>query len=165
MGYIGSHIHQIRESGWGQKPLLYPGVHCLIFNEAGELLMGYREDLGGWSSVGGGCMEINESVEQLLKREVEEETGRKVATFFPFGIMSDPAKSTVRYKHGDVMHCVTTAMTVTLDGPPGGGVDADEHRDMAFYPLEKLPQPLHSVTAEIIKLYQQWKATGQFQLS
>ena len=57
----------------------YPrvGIGVLIFNEAGEILLGQRINAHGTGSYGppGGHLEFGESLEECAIREVAEETG------------------------------------------------------------------------------------------
>lgn len=53
------------------------GVFALIFNEQGHILLGHRRDTDWWN-LPGGCMEIGETVDEALRREVQEETGLEI---------------------------------------------------------------------------------------
>ena len=62
------------------KPLLggptsiRPGACAIIFDDSGKVLLERRSDNGFWG-LPGGAVEVGESVEQAVKREVMEETG------------------------------------------------------------------------------------------
>ena len=60
-----------------KRPLV--GVGALIF-QRGRILMAQRgkEPLKGWWSLPGGALEIGESLDSAVRREVLEETGLKV---------------------------------------------------------------------------------------
>ncbi len=70
------------------------GVNALIFNEAQEVLLALRRDIGWWNLPGGG-MELGETVTASLVREVLEETGLEVSVERPVGIYSKPQKREV----------------------------------------------------------------------
>lgn len=53
------------------------GVSALVLNKKGEVLLTQRQDLQTWAFPGGG-MEKGESLQEAVKREIEEETGIKI---------------------------------------------------------------------------------------
>ena len=83
-----------------------PGATAIIFNESGEVLLQKRSDNGWWSLPGGG-MDIGESIEQCVIREVFEETGLQVTVTRLVGISSDPEQhSVMSYPDGAVVQYV-----------------------------------------------------------
>ncbi|GLV56462.1 DNA mismatch repair protein MutT [Dictyobacter sp. S3.2.2.5] len=68
-------------------------VSALIFHEE-QILLALRRDIGWWNLPGGG-MEIGETVEEALHREVLEETGLKVEIEQLVGVYSKPQKQEV----------------------------------------------------------------------
>ncbi len=70
------------------------GVFALIFNEQAQILLGHRRDIDWWNLPGGG-MEIGETVDEALCREVLEETGLKVEVERLVGVYSKPQKQEV----------------------------------------------------------------------
>jgi 8-oxo-dGTP diphosphatase len=66
------------------------GVNALIFEE-GRVLLAHRRDIDWWNLPGGG-MELGETVEDAIRREVREETGLEVAVEYLVGVYSKPQK-------------------------------------------------------------------------
>ncbi|MDQ2884580.1 MAG: NUDIX domain-containing protein [Chloroflexota bacterium] len=66
------------------------GVDALIFDE-GRVLLAHRRDIDWWNLPGGG-MELNETVEEAVCREVREETGLEVVVDYLVGVYSKPQK-------------------------------------------------------------------------
>lgn len=64
----------------GGSKLLHPVVHLHLFNPAGEIYLQKRPDWkdiqpGKWDTAVGGHVDLGESVQQALVREVREEVG------------------------------------------------------------------------------------------
>lgn len=68
-------------------------VSALIFNE-GNILLAHRRDIDWWNLPGGG-MEMGETVDEALRREVYEETGLEVEVGHLVGVYSKPQKQEV----------------------------------------------------------------------
>lgn len=66
------------------------GVSALIFEE-GCVLLAHRRDIDWWNLPGGG-MELGETVEEAVCREVLEETGLEVIVECLVGVYSKPQK-------------------------------------------------------------------------
>src|SRR5437660_12203651 len=70
------------------------GVFALIFDEDQRVLLAHRRDIDWWNLPGGG-MEVGETVEEAVCREVREETGLEVVVEYLVGVYSKPQKQEV----------------------------------------------------------------------
>jgi 8-oxo-dGTP diphosphatase len=68
-------------------------VSALLFDEC-RVLLAHRRDIDWWNLPGGG-MELGETVEEAVKREVLEETGLEVEVEQLVGVYSKPQKREV----------------------------------------------------------------------
>jgi len=101
------------------------GVYALIFNQEREILLALRRDIDWWNLPGGG-LEIGETVEEGVCREVREETGLVVEVDHLVGVYSKPQKQEV----------VLAFLCRTL----GGMLTAtEESRECRYFPPEALP--------------------------
>jgi ADP-ribose pyrophosphatase YjhB (NUDIX family) len=123
-----------------------PGTNAIIFNDSGELLLERRSDNGFWG-LPGGAMEIGESVEQAVKREVFEETGLDVTVGRLVGVYSDPRYYTIMsYPGGDLVHFVTVVFECRQRD--GELRISEESTDIGYFDVEALPDNIllsHSV--------------------
>ncbi len=76
------------------SPIFRIGVFALIFNHEHQILLGHRRDIDWWNLPGGG-MEVGETVDEALCREVREETGLEVKVEQLVGVYSKPQKQEV----------------------------------------------------------------------
>jgi 8-oxo-dGTP diphosphatase len=68
-------------------------VYALIFDEE-RILLAHRRDIDWWNLPGGG-MELSETPDQALRREVYEETGLEVEVGQLVGVYSKPQKQEI----------------------------------------------------------------------
>ena len=86
-----SHMQDL--SGSSNSTQFRIAVSALIFEE-GNVLLALRRDINWWNLPGGG-MEVGETVEEAVCREVLEETGLHVEVEFLVGVYSKPQKQEV----------------------------------------------------------------------
>jgi 8-oxo-dGTP pyrophosphatase MutT (NUDIX family) len=133
MGYVEEICRLI-----GHQTLITPGVRAVIRDDAGAVLLQLRGDFRIWGLPAGG-MELDESVQDAVRREVFEETGLTVVRAHPYAIYSDP-RYAFTYPNGD--HCQPFTVAFLVDEWTGTLVaDGDESLDLAFFPLDALPPP------------------------
>lgn len=111
--------------------LLHPVVHLHVFNSRGELYLQKRPEWkdiqpGKWDTAVGGHVDLGESVEQALRREVREELG--ITDFTPERVTHYVFES-VRERE-----LVFTYKTV-YDGPVYPSDELDGGR---FWPVEEI---------------------------
>jgi 8-oxo-dGTP pyrophosphatase MutT (NUDIX family) len=112
------------------------GVLALIERDA-TLLLERRSDCGRWGLVGGG-VNVEESLEDALRREVREETGLIVASHELYGVLSDPSRI-VRYPDGNVVRLIAFVYRTEVEGFETLR-RSDESEELRFFGPEELPE-------------------------
>lgn len=100
-------------------------VYALIFNPEHEILLALRRDIDWWNLPGGG-LELGETVEEGVCREVREETGLEVEVDHLVGVYSKPQKQEI----------VLTFLCRTLGGTL---TTTDESRECRYFAPEAMP--------------------------
>ena len=134
----------------GTMKIIVPGVRALIFDADGRLLLERQTAFGSWS-LPHGCVDLGESALDAVIRETAEEVGVRIQRADLFGVYTDPKYSVV-YPNGDQVQTFTIAFLVhEWTGTPRP--DGDEVDDVAFFPLDALPEPLYEIHRETIDDY------------
>jgi 8-oxo-dGTP pyrophosphatase MutT (NUDIX family) len=144
----------------GTRTLINPGVRAIIRDDNGAVLLQLRGDFRIWGLPAGG-MELGESVQDAVKREVYEETGLTVVKARPFGIYTDP-RFAFSYPNGD--HCQPFTVAFLVDEWTGTlTADGDESLDLQFFPLDALPpaEQMHPPHRQCILDFHRFLETGQ----
>lgn len=115
-----------------------PGTCAIIFDDGGNILLEQRSDNGFWGLPGGG-VEVGESVEQAVKREVMEETALLVEVKRLVGVYSDPLQYNISsYPSGDIVQWVTMVFEcVHIDGELR---ISHESTDIGYFDINHLPK-------------------------
>ena len=124
----------------GQPQAVRAGVSAAIFDGDGRVLLEHRSDNGFWGMPGGG-VDIGESVEQAVKREVLEETGLRVEVKRLVGVYSDPRQHNIAsYPDGNVFQGVSFLFEcVRKDGELRM---SDESTDLRYFDVNELPEKM-----------------------
>ena len=118
-------------------------VSALIFEE-GRVLLAHRRDIDWWNLPGGG-MEVGETVDEALCREVAEETGLEIEVEQLVGVYSKPQKQEIVL----TFRCHITGGTLTA---------TEETRECRYFAPDALPTntlPKHRQRIEDALLHQQ----------
>ncbi len=118
------------------KALFRIGVFGVILEE-GQVLLSLRRDIDWWNLPGGG-MELGETVDEALCREVLEETGLQVRVGRLVGVYSKPQKQEV-------------VLTFLCHIAGGDLRETEEVRESRFFPLDALPARMLPKHAERVR--------------
>ena len=132
-----NYIATLREK-FGHAPLLSVGCACLVINEKDEILLEKRKDNGLYCLPGGG-IELGETVEEGLRREIKEETGIDLPDVHFLMALSGEREKLI-YPNGDVVYYVDFIYYAKVDSATCTPKIADGESTMvAFTHKEKLP--------------------------
>ena len=107
MGYVDNLRQYV-----GHDPLILNGSVVILLNEKRQVLLQERKSPDGFWGLLGGLMELGESTEEVLRREVFEETGMTLPDVKLFNVYSG-ADFLVRVpENGDEFYVVTTVYLV-----------------------------------------------------
>lgn len=117
----------------GSEPviLVFAGA-CVVRDD--ELLLQRRADDGTWG-LPGGALELGESAEETVLREVADETGIDVRVD---GLLGVHTKYHHRYPNGDVAQPITVIFRCTPVGAAARPVDG-ESLELRWFPLAAVP--------------------------
>lgn len=128
----------------------YIGVGCgaFIVNEKNELLLQLRNkapEKEYWS-IPGGRVELFETFEQAVKREVKEETGVDVEVVRLLGICDHIIENEER-------HWVSPSYLCKIVKGEPQIMEPTKHLDMKWFSLENLPEKITITTQDAIQKY------------
>ena len=133
MGYIEELRKKI-----GHMRILLPGCNAVIQNEAGQILLQQRAYPRGKWGLPGGLMELGESTEETIRREVEEETGLVLGKLTLFGVYSGQGYR-CKAENGDLFD-VVIIVYITNDYAGEPAVMDDESISFEWFDLDSLPE-------------------------
>ena len=108
--------------------MLQAGAFATILNELGEVLLCHRPDVDLWNAPGG-RVEAGESPWEAVVREIREETGVEAEVVRLASISWKPERQEMLFQF--VCSIVAGQLSLT-----------DECDGFAYFPLDKLPEPL-----------------------
>jgi 8-oxo-dGTP diphosphatase len=136
-----------------QKGVDYIGVSAgaMVFNDAGELFLSKRSqncknERGHWEVPGGG-VELGETLEAAVKREMLEEYGTEIEIIeqFPAADHLIPA---------DGQHWVATTFLARFKkGQKPKIMEPDKCDEIGWFSLDHLPKPLSLITLADLRQY------------
>jgi ADP-ribose pyrophosphatase YjhB (NUDIX family) len=142
------------DAGGGYDGYVTAGVGCgaIVFNERDEVLLIQRPS-GAWWYPTGFC-DVGESPAENAAREVREETGFIVTPQRLIGIIDSlKAGSAMRHLYSMLFYCRLDGGTITPHPL--------ETLDVAFFPLDRLPEPLHGRDRKWIALAREFHFEGR----
>lgn len=142
MGYI----QKLRELV-GHRPLIMPGANMIVVDKNNRLLLQLRSDNKCWG-LPGGAMEPGETLEEVAKRELYEETNLVAKNLTLFNVYSGE-EFYYKYPHGDeVYNVITTFICTEFEGVMRK--DENEVLDIEFFHYDDLPSTLNPPEIPII---------------
>ncbi|MHA7263678.1 NUDIX hydrolase [Arthrobacter sp. TMN-37] len=119
----------------GHAPLWLPGVGAVVYNEAGEVLLGRRADNGRWAIITG-MVDPGEEPAQAMRREVYEETGVdvEVEVLLNVGVVGP-----ITFPNGDVCTFLNLDFRCRYLGGEAR-VNDDESLEVGWFALDALPE-------------------------
>ena len=145
MGYVRDIRRKI-----GHDPLLIVGASVIAVNDKGELLLQRRSDNGCWG-YHGGCVELNERVEDAARREFREETGLVAEELTLLGVFSG-SETAYTYPNGDLASIVDVVFVCrawTGEMLPQNG----EVNELRFFAPEDVPDNISPPNIPALKVF------------
>ena len=142
MGYI----QEIRKYV-GHSPIMVTAAMCIIYDKEKGILLEKRTDNGMWC-VPGGALELGETLEEALKREVKEETSLDIFNPKLFDVkagvhMVYPNKDEVYY----------TDVVYEINEYKGELKPDAESKELVWVPIDKLPDNIMPTQIEYIEKF------------
>jgi ADP-ribose pyrophosphatase YjhB (NUDIX family) len=138
----------------GNMPLILTGAAGAVFHN-GELLLVLHREKNLWQ-IPGGLQEINETLENTVKREIKEELGLTLEVKALIALLSDP-KWGWKYPNGFQIHPVTAFFHME------GEIDMNKIRiqeseilDYSFFRLDRIPGNTFPCCKEKIRILSEY---------
>lgn len=106
-----------------------------------------RDEHGCWD-FGGGGVDVGESIEDCLVREVHEEFGVDILESNFLG-----HREAFRNQNGVDTHWLCFYYQVLVDREKVINNEPEKHDELGWFRFDNLPQPLHSMIEEDIEMY------------
>lgn len=132
--------------------LLQDGAAAAIVNENGEILLQSRADRDEWGFPGG-CQELGERFEDVVIREVKEETNLDVREedLELIKLVSGMSRKN-SYPNGDVV--INNTAFYLVHSYSGELRWDSESKEMKFFALDNLPENLHD--PDLVEIYKSY---------
>lgn len=134
MEHIQNYIQWIRSKVGHEKIILVFAGGC-IRNDKGEILLQRRADSAKWGFPGG-AIELGETPQMAVVREVKEETGLDVEVGELIGVYTE---CDMKYPNGDEAQSICMAYELKVIG---GELccDKSETLELKYFPLDNIPE-------------------------
>ena len=134
MEYTQNYIQWIRSKVGHEKIILVFAGGC-IRNDKGEILLQRRADSAKWGFPGG-AIELGETPQMAVVREVKEETGLDVEVGELIGVYTE---CDMKYPNGDEAQSICMAYELKVIG---GELccDKSETLELKYFPLDNIPE-------------------------
>jgi 8-oxo-dGTP pyrophosphatase MutT (NUDIX family) len=113
---------------------IVPAASAVVIGDNNRILLQKRRDNGLWSLPGGG-MELGESIEETIIREVKEETGYDVKVLKCIGIYTDP-EHVIEYSDGEIRQQFSICFACEITG--GSLEVSSESKEVEFISLDQI---------------------------
>jgi len=121
----------------GNQKLIIPSVRAIILDESNRILYIKRKGNNKWALPAGG-IELNESIEECLRREVKEETGLEVVKATLVAMYTGRQYSIIN-RFGDEYQGFE--FLFRIDEWNGTvQTETEETSDIGFFPMDDLPE-------------------------
>jgi 8-oxo-dGTP pyrophosphatase MutT (NUDIX family) len=138
-----------------QKGIDFVGVSIVYFchDGKGNFLMHKRskearDEHGIWD-IGAGALELHDTVEGTLKKEIKEEYGTDVISFEFLGF-----RDVHREHNGKLTHWITLDFKVLVDKSKVKNGEPQKFEEVKWVTLDSLPSPAHSQLTTFLEKYQ-----------
>lgn len=128
-----SYISEMRKLV-GHAPIMAVAAMGILYNEEKGLLLEERTDTGEWCTPGG-AIELGESLEDALKREIKEETNLDIANPKLFDI-----KANVHMVYPNKDEVYYTDIVYEINEFHGELKPDRESKELTFFSLDNLPK-------------------------
>ena len=143
------YLKKIREK-IGHSPIIVPHSVVLLFNEKNEILLEERLDDGYFDFPSGG-IDLGETAEEAASRELFEETGLVADELEFFKLYTGEITHYVYVNDDEIYGVDSVFICKKYHGELTP--QADEVKDLKFYPLDKIPAKMWIRNTQILKDY------------
>ena len=131
----------------GHDPLMVTSVTCIILDKEKRILFEKRTDNGMWC-VPGGAIELTETLEEALKREVKEETSLTV--FHPTLLHVESAVHVIYPNQDEVYYTDVLYLVTEYEGELSHDAESLE---LQWFSIDSLPENITPKQKEYIDKY------------
>jgi len=116
--------------------MCHDGSGKYLISQRGE---GCKDERGRWEPAGGGSVEVGESLEDAVRREVMEECGGKVTEIQFMGF-----REVFREIDGVKSHWIAFDYKAQIDPQDVSITEPDKCTELRWCAIDEIPQPQHS---------------------